>query len=120
VQLADAFRPQLSDVDARALTGELAAFLLGSLTAGLAPGVDGWVDDDYALLAPWGFDVEAIGVPVLVWQGEQDRLVPAAHARWLRGHVAGAESPVLPEEGHLTLFANRVDDVHEWLRNRLS
>jgi pimeloyl-ACP methyl ester carboxylesterase len=120
VQLADAFRPQLSEVDSQVLTGELAAFLLKSMTAGLAAGVEGWVDDDYAFLVPWGFDVEAVEVPVLVWQGERDRLVPAAHARWLRRHVAGAEVPVLLEDGHLTLFAERVGEVHEWLRDRLN
>ena len=119
-QLADAFRPHLSGVDSRALTGELAAFLLESTTAGLESGVDGWVDDDFAFLAPWGFDVEAIRVPVLVWQGGQDLMVPTDHARWLRQHVAGAEGGVLEDEGHLTLFANRVGDVHEWLRHRLS
>ena len=119
-QLADAFRPHLSGVDSRALTGELAAFLSESTTAGLESGVDGWVDDDFAFLAPWGFDVEAIRVPVLVWQGGQDLMVPTDHARWLRQHVAGAEGGVLEDEGHLTLFADRVGDVHDWLRLRLS
>jgi pimeloyl-ACP methyl ester carboxylesterase len=114
-QLADALRPHLSDVDAQALAGDLAPFLHESMTAGLEPGVEGWVDDDLAFLAPWGFDVGAIAVPVLVWQGEHDLMVPAGHARWLREHVAGAEGRVLPEEGHLTLFANRVGDVHAWL-----
>ena len=42
------------------------------------------------------------------------------HARWLRQHVAGAEGSVLQDEGHLTLFANRVGDVQDWLRHRLS
>jgi pimeloyl-ACP methyl ester carboxylesterase len=119
-QLADAMRPHLSEVDVQALTGAFAAYLLGSTTAGLEPGVEGWVDDDYAFLAPWGFDVEAIEVPVLVWQGEQDLMVPSAHGRWLGEHVAGAEARLSPEEGHLTLFVNRVGDVHAWLRDRLA
>ena len=57
----------------------------------LRPGVEGWVDDDFAFLAPWGFDVGAIEVPVLVWQGEHDLMVPpaarrlAARARRRRG-----------------------------------
>jgi pimeloyl-ACP methyl ester carboxylesterase len=119
-QLAEAFRPHLSDVDAQALSGELAAFLLESVTAGLEPGVEGWVEDDFAFLAPWGFDVEAIQVPVVVWQGGQDLMVPADHGRWLREHVAGAEGRVLPEEGHLTLFTSRIGDVHEWLQDRLT
>jgi hypothetical protein len=33
--------------------------------------------------------------------------------------VAGAEARLSPEEGHLTLFVNRVGDVHAWLRERL-
>ena len=119
-QLADAFRPHLSEVDSQALSGELAAFLLESITTGLRSGVDGWVDDDFAFLAPWGFDVETIQSEVLVWQGEQDLMVPADHARWLRRHLARAEGPVLPDEGHLTLFTNRVGDAHEWLQARLS
>ena len=118
-QLADAFRPHLSDVDAEALTGELAEHLLQSIVEGLAPGVEGWVDDDLAFLAPWGLDVGAIEVPVLVWQGEEDLMVPAPHAAWLRAHVAGAEGETLPGEGHFTVFTNRVGDVHAWLAERL-
>ena len=37
----------------------------------------------------WGFDVSAITVPVAVWQGDEDLMVPAAHGRGLAGHVAG-------------------------------
>jgi pimeloyl-ACP methyl ester carboxylesterase len=118
-QLADAIRPHLSDVDAAALTGELAAHLHSAFVEGLAPGVGGWADDDLAFLAPWGFDVAAIRVPTLIWQGEQDLMVPGDHGRWLREHVAGAEGEVLPGEGHLTLFVNRVGDVQRWLRERL-
>ncbi len=118
-QLADALRPHLSDVDAEALTGELAEHLLASIVNGVAPGVDGWVDDDLAFLGPWGFDVGAIEVRVLVWQGEQDLMVPVPHAAWLRERVAGAQGETLPGEGHLTVFVDRVGDVHAWLAERL-
>src|SRR4051794_27347587 len=118
-QLAEAMRPHLSDVDAEALTGELAAHLLASMRTGLEPGVEGWVDDDLAFLAPWGFDPAAIRVPVLVWQGEQDLMVPAGHGRWLAGHVGGAQGEVFAEEGHLTLAVNRIGDVQAWLVERL-
>ena len=118
-QLADALRPHLSEVDAEALTGEVAAFLSESMTAGLQPGVEGWVDDDLAFLAPWGFAVERIQVPVLVWQGAHDLMVPADHSRWLHQHVARAEGGILPEEGHLTVLTDRIGDVHAWLQDRL-
>jgi pimeloyl-ACP methyl ester carboxylesterase len=119
-ELADAMRPHLSDIDARALTGDLAAHLLASVTEALRPGVEGWVDDDFAFLAPWGFDPERVRVPVLVWQGRHDLMVPADHGRWLRAHVAGAEGEVLEDEGHLTLMVNRIGDVHAWLHERLA
>ena len=118
-QLADAMRPHLSDVDARVLTGEVAEFLVDQIHSGLAPGVGGWIDDDLAFISPWGFELASIDVPVLVWQGEQDLMVPAAHGEWLRGHVPGAQGEALAGEGHLTLFVNRVTDVHAWLAERL-
>jgi pimeloyl-ACP methyl ester carboxylesterase len=119
-QLAEAMGPHLSDVDAAALTGELAEFLFGGFMRGLGPGVDGWLDDDLAFVAPWGFDPAAIRVPVLVWQGREDLMVPAAHGRWLRERIPGADGGELAGEGHLTLFANRVGDVHAWLAERLA
>jgi pimeloyl-ACP methyl ester carboxylesterase len=118
--LVDAMRPHLSDVDARALTGELAAHMLASVTEALRPGVEGWVDDDFAFLAPWGFDPASVRVPVLIWQGRHDLMVPADHGRWLRANVAGAEGEVLEDEGHLTLMVNRIGDVHAWLHERLA
>ncbi|HEX6459208.1 MAG TPA: alpha/beta fold hydrolase [Thermoleophilaceae bacterium] len=118
-QLADALRPHLSEVDARALTGELAEFLLASVTKGLEPGIDGWFDDDIAFLAPWGFDLSEIRVPVAIWQGEQDHMVPPGHGRWLSGHVAGADARIYPEEGHITLTVNRMSDVHAWVLDHL-
>jgi pimeloyl-ACP methyl ester carboxylesterase len=118
-QLREAAGPHLSDVDAAALTGELAAHLHATITGGLAPGIAGWADDDLAFVKPWGFDVGAITVPVAVWQGEQDLMVPAAHGRWLSTHVAGAEANLPQQEGHLTLFANRIGEIQDWLAERL-
>ena len=118
-QIAESMAPFLSDADAQALTGELAEHLMGMFRGGLANGIDGWVDDDLAFVKPWGFDLGAITVPTLVWQGVQDLMVPGAHGRWLHEHVAGAEGGILDAEGHLTLFVNRVGEIQEWLLERL-
>jgi len=117
--LREAAGPHLSEVDAAALTGELAEHMHATISDGLAPGIAGWADDDLAFVKPWGFDVGAIAVPVSVWQGDQDLMVPGAHGRWLCANVAGAEARLLPEEGHLTLFANRIGDIQAWLAERL-
>jgi pimeloyl-ACP methyl ester carboxylesterase len=117
-ELAETFASLLSPVDREALTSTFAPWLLQAMTTGVAVGVDGWVDDDLAFVAPWGFDPAAIRVPVLVLQGREDRFVPFAHGGWLAGRIPGAEARLTAEDGHLTLFERRVPEVHEWLLAR--
>jgi pimeloyl-ACP methyl ester carboxylesterase len=118
--VAAALRPHLSDIDAAALTGDVAEFLHATVVDAVRPGVEGWVDDDLAFIAHWGFDLDDVRAPVLVWQGAQDLMVPGAHGDWLRAHLATAEGEVLAGEGHITLFAGRVGEVHAWLQEHLA
>jgi pimeloyl-ACP methyl ester carboxylesterase len=96
----------ISDVDKQALVGDLAAYLAESSRYSVSTGIAGWRDDDLAFVARWGFDLGAIRVPVSVWQGDQDRMVPVGHGRWLASHVAGATAHLVPGEGHLSLVKN--------------
>jgi pimeloyl-ACP methyl ester carboxylesterase len=100
----------VSDVDRAALTDDLAEHFAASMRQGTSAGIDGWRDDDLAFARPWGFALDQIGVPVSIWQGGQDRMVPPEHGRWLGAHVAGARMHFLPGEGHLSLFG-RIDAV---------
>ena len=104
----------LSPIDAAALTHELAAFLVASFKLGLEPGDQGWWDDGASHLAPWGFELEAIRVPVQLWHGVHDQFVPFQHGQWLAEHIPGVHAHLTETDGHLTLF-NRVPEVHEWL-----
>ena len=67
---------------------------------GLAPGVDGWVDDVLAFVKPWGFSVESIAVPTAVKYGRTDNLVPPAHGDWLAAHIPGAIVDAHETAGH--------------------
>ena len=40
--------------------------------------MDGWVDDDLAFVAPWGFSLGEITTPVAIWQGSLDSVVADA------------------------------------------
>jgi pimeloyl-ACP methyl ester carboxylesterase len=95
----------LPDVDKAALTGELAEELAASMRHGQRQGIVGWLHDDLTHLRPWGFDLGAITVPVAIWQGRLDRMVPFAHAEWLAAHVAGAQAHFVEGEGHLSLLS---------------
>ena len=67
---------------------------------------------DVALMArPWGFDLSAITVPVLLWQGERDRNVPAAHGRYLAGAISTCRARFYPDEAHLSLPLNHQREI---------
>jgi pimeloyl-ACP methyl ester carboxylesterase len=95
IELAASDRTVLERPDVR---GTLSA----STREAFSHGVSGWVDDDLAFVAPWGFEVEEITVPVEVRYGEGDGLVPTAHGRWLATHIPGASVTVDPDRGHLS------------------
>lgn len=116
-QLLEAWKTLLSPVDAAALSGAYAEYVLTSLKDGLAPGIDGWWDDGVAHFSDWGFEVSSIHVPVKIRHGEQDRFVPPQHGRWLAEHIPSAEGDFDAREGHLTLLIDGVSAVHEWLLN---
>ncbi len=93
----------LTPVDAAALDHHYASYLAASLQRAAAQGVVGARDDGLAAVAPWGFDPADIDVPVAVWQGRQDAMVPFAHGEWLAAHVPGAVPHLVDDEGHLSL-----------------
>jgi pimeloyl-ACP methyl ester carboxylesterase len=105
----------VSPPDRKVLTGSIGEYMTSILPTTFANGVSGWVDDDFAFLRPFGFELDAITVPTLIVHGRQDRFVPVAHGEWLAGAIPGAEVRIADDEGHLTLMVNRVSDVHDWL-----
>ena len=102
-QVVDAMRSLLPPVDQAYLTGEAGEEMAAELRWSLANGIWGWFDDDVAFTLPWGFDLDAITVPVQVWQGTDDLMVPFAHGQWLIERVPAAQSCLVEGEGHLSL-----------------
>ena len=114
-QVAAALGDLVSPVDVGTITGEFAAYLATTFRQAVSTGIWGWFDDDLAFTRTWDFDLGHVGVPVVVWQGGQDRMVPFAHGQWLAMHVPGARARLLSEEGHLSIavasFGEIVDDL---------
>jgi len=105
-----------SPADAVVLRSDFGAWLYRSLQAALAPGVAGWMDDDVAVFhTPWGFEPGSISTAVKVWHSLDDRFVPFGHGRWLADTIPGAQAALRDDDGHLTVVAQRIGDVHEWL-----
>jgi pimeloyl-ACP methyl ester carboxylesterase len=74
----------------------------------------GGVDEYLALSAPWGFAPEDVTVPVRVFQGAADALVPEAWGRSLAARIPGATFACFPDEGHFIALTRR-RDVLEFL-----
>ena len=114
-EIAQMWESLMPPVDKAAYTGELGSFLASNMKEGLKSGFDGWRDDDLAFVSDWGFRLSDVSVPLLLWQGKHDRMVPFAHGQWLAEHIRGAEARLSSEDGHLTLMQRRVPETHAWL-----
>ena len=117
--LAELLETLLTPTDAAVLTGEFAEYLTYSGREGLAPGSQGWWDDGVAHGSPWGFELSAIDIPVLLMHGRQDQFVPFGHGQWLAARIPGVDARLLDNDGHLTLETNRIGEVHAWLADHL-
>ncbi|MCI4369026.1 MAG: alpha/beta hydrolase [Thermoplasmata archaeon] len=114
-EILTSFASLLSEVDRAALTGGVAEILRAQIAEGVRPGIDGWRDDSLAGTRPWGFELSQIRVPLQIWHGRHDRFVPFTHGQWLASRLPKAEHHLLPNDGHVTLFEDRIPAVHEWL-----
>jgi pimeloyl-ACP methyl ester carboxylesterase len=117
-EVAASLETLLSPPDRAVVTGELAEDMVANLHAAVEERRDGWMDDDLAFAKPWGFDPEAITVPVMLWQGRQDLMVPASHGEWLAAHVGNVEPHISDADGHLTLAVTRRGEIFDWLLAR--
>jgi pimeloyl-ACP methyl ester carboxylesterase len=50
-------------------------------------------------------------VPVTVWQGDLDLMVPAAHGAWLASHIPRAVAKPAVGRGHISLVATYRDEI---------
>ena len=78
-----------------------------------AQGIWGWVDDDLAICAPWGFDVAELRVPVEIRYGKTDVLAPPGHSEWLATHIPHATVVADDEAGHMSTPDERLARLRE-------
>jgi pimeloyl-ACP methyl ester carboxylesterase len=79
---------------------------MSTFTHAFLRGARGVVDDYATLAQPWGFAVEDILLPVHVWQGDADTMVPVVQAHALVERLPDATLTVYPGEGHLAVITH--------------
>jgi pimeloyl-ACP methyl ester carboxylesterase len=99
----------LPDVDRAVLTDESGEDLAANFREAVRIGVEGWLEDDIAFTRPWGFGLEEISVPVMIWQGSADLMVPFSHGQWLASQLPGASAHLEDGEGHLSVLLGALD-----------
>jgi pimeloyl-ACP methyl ester carboxylesterase len=104
-------RSIISEVDEGQITGEFGENLAASFRGAFRNGPWGWFDDDQAFVHDWGFDLDSIRVPVFVWQGRRDLMVPIAHGEWLCEHIPTARVHLYEEHGHLSLALGSIGEI---------
>jgi pimeloyl-ACP methyl ester carboxylesterase len=101
----------ISAADAAVLTGEFADGIVDGLRGAVSTGIAGWRDDDLAFAKDWGFSLDDLAGRAAIWQGDQDKMVPFAHGRWLAANIPGARVHLEPGAGHLTMTVTSIDSI---------
>jgi pimeloyl-ACP methyl ester carboxylesterase len=109
--IREAFGGLIGDADKAVLQGDFAEENATTMRKGLAVSFDGWIDDDIAFVQPWGFELSAINVPVHIWQGDDDFMVPHAHSYWLEKHIPGSKLNFVPGHGHISLVVKYREEI---------
>jgi pimeloyl-ACP methyl ester carboxylesterase len=115
---ANLFEGLLSEPDREYLRdpAALAAFV-DATTYAFSESWRGFYDDDLAFYKDWGFDPTAIAVPVEVFYGDQDLMVPPTHGAWLASHITTARVFHDEHEGHLSIWGRHFDEVAKALES---
>jgi pimeloyl-ACP methyl ester carboxylesterase len=105
----------LPDPDQRVVADRgIRSQLLAAYADALRTSEHGWVDDDVAFHAPWGFDFAAVTAPVLLWHGASDTFSPVSHVRWLAKRIPNASVVVQPGVAHFGAL-HVLPDILRWL-----
>jgi pimeloyl-ACP methyl ester carboxylesterase len=105
--MLDAAMADAPAVDLEMLTRpEIRAVVLESVREAFANGPEGWFDDAWALLTPWGFELREVTAPVRMWCGELDRNVPARSVERMAAELEVDSFETIPGAGHLGWIAH--------------
>ncbi|MGD9080218.1 MAG: alpha/beta hydrolase [Desulfobacterales bacterium] len=71
-----------------------------------------WPAADVVLYSrPWGFRLEDIRIPVNLWHGEKDRIVPPAMGHHVAETIPTCRAIFYADEGHFSIILNRIHEI---------
>jgi pimeloyl-ACP methyl ester carboxylesterase len=110
--LIDAFAPGTPDSDREVMADpEIRGRFVAAFRETAAQGPEGLLYDTLLhYVRRWGFDLADVRVPVLLWHGDRDPVVPVEAARLVARRVPGAKLTEYPGEGHAVDYRH-IDEI---------
>lgn len=114
--MLDEFIRPISEQERAIFTPEMRAVWAADLREALTS-YDGYARDNLAWGGDWDIDLAAMRSPTWLWYGEEDRLVPAEHGRWLNERIAHSKLVIRSGCGHAGSIFLFWDDMLATLRD---
>lgn len=77
--------------------------LAANIREAFRQGTAGAAQDMHLYTQPWNFELPDIKLPVTLWHGDADNIVPMSHARYLQQLLPNSQLTVVPNMGHFSL-----------------
>ena len=74
-------------------------------------GTRGAYHESLLSIIDYGFRLQDIRTPLLLWHGEADQNIPVEMARYVASAVPKCEAKFYPSEGHLSLFKKHPEEI---------
>jgi pimeloyl-ACP methyl ester carboxylesterase len=83
-------------------------------------GIDGACSDLRLYAGDWGFRLNDIRVPVNLWHGEKDHIVPVTMGRWMAATIPECHAEFSAMDGHFSLIIDKMQHVLKKMISRSS
>ena len=82
----------------------LRAVMIANASEMYRQGNGGIYDEALCLARPWGFPIAGVSVPVRIWHGALDKVVPVGMGKYIERTVPGAIATFYRQEGHHLVY----------------
>ena len=111
-----AIEARLPEADKRALaSNDLREALIAGSVEAVRGGLAGAARDGFLYARLWGFALREIRVPVRLWHGEKDVVVPPVMGHYLAEQIPDCRATFTADDGHFSLPYGKIREIVESL-----